>query len=82
MKINRRLGADYIGASAIRQIEETGELCHMPGVFGAEVDRVDEEICFNTKNTKKNTRCLIHRMEVDQENAASIKPNAPKSMRI
>jgi hypothetical protein len=60
MKIFRRLEADYIGAGAIRQIEGTGELCRMPGVFGAEVDRVGEEICFNTQNTKKNTRCIIN----------------------
>jgi hypothetical protein len=41
MKIIRRLDADYIGGDAIRQIEEAMELCNMPGVFGAEVDRVD-----------------------------------------
>jgi len=55
MKIIRRLDADYIDGGAIRQIEGTVELCHMPGVFGAEVDLVDEEICFNITNTKKNT---------------------------
>ena len=81
-RVIRRLDADYIGAGPFRQIEGTGELCRMPGVFGAEADRAGEEICFNTQNTKKNPRRLIRRMEVDQENAASIKPNAPKSMRI
>jgi hypothetical protein len=50
MKIIRRLDADYIDGGAIRQIEEARELCHMLGAFGAEVIRVDEEICFNTKN--------------------------------
>jgi integrase len=63
MKIIRRFDANYIGACAIRQIEETGELCNMPGVSGAEVDRVDDDICLNTKNTKKNTRCLFHQHE-------------------
>ena len=50
MKIIRRLDADYIDGGPIRQIEGARELCHMLGVFGAEVNRVDEEVCFNTKN--------------------------------
>jgi hypothetical protein len=49
MKIILRVAVDYIDGGAIRQIEGTRGQCQMRGVFGAEVNRVGEEICFNTR---------------------------------
>jgi len=41
--------------SAIRQIKGSKEIRNLPGGFGKKVDREQEEICFNTKITKKVT---------------------------